>query len=291
MRVKNLNEIKIMNDINLDNLWHLNSINVDNAWQYTKGEDISITIIDTGVFHHNDLDIDADNCRDYIKDGSGYNDISGHGTLIAGLIKGLNTGVAPKSNIYVSKSLNKDGLGSYRSVVDGITYAINMGSDIICMSLGAGSKLPYAIESELKRAKDNGIITVAASGNRGNHQINYPAFYDYVIGVGGTNEDGNRADFSNYGKNLDVVAPSSNIISTHLYNGYAISSGTSLASAITVGSIALMKSYLKNYKGKDVDIYDIRKILSKSSLDDGGNSHRYGYGKIDLKRIFNYLKH
>jgi subtilisin len=83
---------------------------------------------------------------------------------------------------------------------------------------------------------------VAASGNNGSYGLDYPARYPEVISVGAINQKNQVSEFSQFGPNLDIVAPGEAILSTWLDNRYNTISGTSMACAHVSGALALILS-------------------------------------------------
>jgi minor extracellular protease Epr len=112
--------------------------------------------------------------------------------------------------------------------------------DIINMSLGTPSQVS-GLEKLCKKAQQQGIIVVVASGNSGLQENYFPAAYDSCISVGATDENMKVAYFTTYGQELDIVAPGAEILSTYLNGSYAVLSGTSMAAPFVSGCIALMK--------------------------------------------------
>ncbi len=105
------------------------------------------------------------------------------------------------------KVLDSDGSGSYADIASGIRWAADKGAQVINLSLG-GSQPSSVLKDALAYAYGKGVTIVAAAGNDGSRKLCYPAAYnDYVIAVGATCSDKTVADYSNYGKGLDLVAP------------------------------------------------------------------------------------
>lgn len=258
--------------------WGLSIIGIPQAWTKTKGEGVNVAVIDTGVdMSHPDLKNNIKSAIDMHTKTIGVTDDYGHGTMVTGLI----TSVAPMANLHVAKVLDAKGLGSMGHVMDGITFAINNQVDILCMSLGVNRRLPLILEERIREAHRQGIIIVCATGNDGVKPPEYPAFYDFVIGVGGIDKDGNRATFSNFGTEMDIVAPAVDILSTHLDGKYSRMTGTSFASPLVAGGIALMKSHYRQ-KGKELthaDVIELFKGLSERK------TKEYGYGIFDLTKL------
>lgn len=241
------------------------------------GKGVKIGIIDSGCdINHKDLKIASH--RDFTGSGTAE-DSTGHGTHVAGIIAAQGNsygviGVAPDAEIHIYKALDGQ-KGSIKSVTSAISAAINDGMDIINMSLGAtqGTK---TLENLCKKAKDRGIVIVVASGNSGAEQKFYPASYDECIAVGAIDESMRVAYFTSYGEQLDVVGPGARILSTHLNNGYAVLSGTSMASPFISGCLALMKQ-----AGIDLTYENITK--STIDIESPNFDKKSGYGILDPK--------
>jgi|GEM_PF-5467654 len=124
---------------------------------------------------------------------------------------------------------------------------------------------------------------IAASGNYSSSSPYYPASYDEVISVGAVDNEMQRANYSNYGPHLDLVAPggssSVQILSTGYSanegNTYSYMAGTSMAAPHVTGLAALLMA--KGYAGKDDSGEEIiRKILRETALDLGENGRDAG---------------
>lgn len=144
-------------------------------------------------------------------------------------------------------------LGPLKTYADifarGLLYAIRSGAQIVNMSLG----WPYAVDSELMRtmvklAQEKNILLVAAAGNDSTSVPLFPCFYSGVICVGSHNSDGSFSTFSNFGTNVDVLAPGQHILSTYPMSirpnevnedfGYEYDQGTSMAAPFVAGFLA-----------------------------------------------------
>lgn len=267
-------------DINVID-WGLNVINAPSFWNKTMGEGVKVAVIDTGIdTTHPDLKHAIKKTIDLRNHTGNVEDEFGHGTHVAGLIAGLHTGVAPESELYIAKVLDDNGFGEMMNIMDGITFAINFGVDILCMSLGIQRELPAMVRKRLLEAHKKGITIICAGGNGGWKGLNYPSFYDEIIAVGGVDKDLQRATFSNFGKELDVVAPSIDILSTYKDNNYARMTGTSMATPLVAGGIALIKSYYRK-QGIELSPKEIKDMLSKL----GKRNQYYGHGVFDLEKL------
>ena len=232
--------------------WGMALANIQEVWAVSKqGEGIKVAILDTGFSEHVDLveAWKADEAVNCTPEASVNDQGSGHGVHVAGIIAGSDNdfgvvGVAPKAKCYAIRVLDNSGSGSYDTIAAGLRKAIDLEVDIINMSLGAPSEPPTFIHDLIKEAVSKGIVVLAAAGND-SHAVNYPARYDEVIAVAALDESGNLATFTSKDFTVDIVAPGTNIYSTHLNNNYCKMSGTSQASPFVAGICALIKSALK----------------------------------------------
>lgn len=210
----------------------------------------------------------------------GGNDDNGHGTHVAGTIAALDNdigvvGVAPGARLHAVKVLDRNGSGYMSYVIKGIDWATANAEviDVVNMSLG-GSGSDDTDGGDCNASKDSlhlaicrsvaaGVTFVVAAGNESDDaKFHTPAAFDEVItvsaladfdgapgGLGSAtyafstcteNVDDSLACFSNYGRDVDIMAPGVGILSTVLSGGYARYSGTSMASPHVAGAAALI---------------------------------------------------
>lgn len=221
---------------------------------------------------------DSDN-NGYIDDGKGWDfyngdndptDDNGHGTHVAGLAAGVLSGVAPKAKILPVKVLNSNGSGDIGTVAAGVLYAIENGANVINLSLGGsgGGAITNEIQALINNVsvgEQRGVILVAAAGNGGNDGLGdnndlcpmYPASINNnsIISVAAVDAMNNLTSYSNFGSQVDIAAPGGSgwygLFSTYLPNctqycnqltNYASMSGTSMATPVVAGLVALVKS-------------------------------------------------
>lgn len=162
------------------------------------GDNIAIAIVDTGV-QTNHVEISANyqssGSYDFVNSDSDPSDDEGHGTHVASIAAGVKDGsemhgVAYNSDIIAIKVLDSSGNGTYQNVADGISAAAAAGAKVINLSLG-GSSSSTTLRDSLLTAKAADALTVAATGNDGTTQPDYPAYYasdsslaGYVLAVG-----------------------------------------------------------------------------------------------------------
>lgn len=279
-----VNKLKLLDSIqDIEYNKHLTQVNAEYAWNYSKGENTKVVLIDTGMNEHKDLTDSFKYGINMYNRTSDITDEHGHGTAIAGLISGKHTGVAPNTELYVIKVLNENGVGDMVKVSNGISFAVSIKADVLCMSLGVNHGLPVSVQQLIVNARENGVTVVSAVGNSGTHPPQFPAFMNEVIGVGGIDDSLKISKFSNYGYQMDLLAPSVNVTTTFNDGKYCQMSGTSMSAPIVAGGIALMISYLKS-----VDKEHSPNAILKYIKDSYNNEHKVdrGYGVFDLERIF-----
>lgn len=260
-----LDKKEILDSIDGQKSWALEAIKAPQVWEKTKGEGVTIVLIDTGIdSQHDDINSRVKDKFNMIHKNLDVTDEYGHGTHVAGLIVGEHTGVAPMADLHIIKVLNGDGLGSMANVMDGITYALNIKADILSISLGMKYDIPLILKQRIIEAVEQGVTIVSAVGNNGDHTPNNPARMDEVIGVGGLDIDMNITQFTNSG--YDVLAPSVDILSTYKDGKYAKLTGTSMASPLVAGAIALLISHNRK-QGKKLKPKEIKEMLKGKKLD------------------------
>lgn len=201
----------------LDITWGLKAIAAEKAWSQTKGSGARVLVLDTGVdATHPDLIQRFEKGRGFMGDGS-ISDEVGHGTHTSGTVvaDGMGSGlfgVAPEARFLMAKVCAANGCSS-AGIVQGVDWGISEKVDVMSLSLG-GPFLSTSAKQAYARAEQAGIFVVAASGNDGTGTVSYPAAISTVLAVGALNEDLTKAPFSQWGPELDVVAPGVNVISS-----------------------------------------------------------------------------
>jgi len=277
--------------------WGLKMLNVEGTWIKTKGDGIKICVLDTGKpLNHPDLEANILGAANFTSDADLYDRESGHSTHCGGIIGAIDNqqgvvGIAPECELYFAKVLANNGLGKFEWIANGIQWAIDLQVDIISMSLGSTAQPPNnRIEKLLEKAVDNGIIPVAAAGNEGAKEVNYPARYDCCLAVSAVDKNKNITSWSNQGTKVEISAPGSDIYSTYLNGGYAILSGTSQATPFISGTLALCKAWhriVTEDTSSCRNIAEARAHLENISDDLGqvGRDTTYGYGIPNLGKL------
>lgn len=251
-------------------------IDAVNAWKITKGSrSVKIAVIDTGIdYNHPDLKSNIwtntaelngkpgvdDDKNGYIDDIHGYDfanndgdpmDDNSHGTHCAGTIGAVHdngvgvAGVMAEVSLVPVKFLTGSGSGTLEAAVKSIDYATVVGVDLMSNSWGGGG-YTQTLKDAIQRASDAGIIFTAAAGNdsaNNDTSPHYPSNYDVpnVVSVAATTAQDTLASFSCYGKRtVHIAAPGHRILSTVPNNGYAVYSGTSMATPHVSGALGLL---------------------------------------------------
>ena len=284
------------------------------------GKGVTVCLVDSGIdlLHPDFAHLHLVAWKDFVNLRSTPYDDGGHGTAMAGLIaaNGSLHGVAPDVSFLVVKVINSAGFGSSAEVADGIRFCLDpfgdgtRGADLISISLG--SKNPLFIATDVSRAAqlalDRGVFVIASAGNNGgaidNTDVEIPASNPLAIAVGAVDSGGRIARFSSIGADAnrtdpnrkpEVVAPGVQVITTARGAHYVTSSGTSPATAIAAGVIALLLQARPGLKpaGSTANILLLKWALVRSSTAGPGqilpHDARYGYGIIAGKKALTYL--
>jgi len=223
-----------------------------------------------------------------------------HGSFVAGIIAAKannNYGIAGIAGGWGSQGVSIIpycvGISNPNSEVidDAIIAAVDNGVNVIQLSLSVPET--SAINDAIQYAINNGVVVVCASGNSNLSYLPFPASNPNVIAVGATTRLRQRAEFSNYGSNLSVVAPGVNIKGLNLTsqrNKFYESKGTSFAAPQVSAVIGLMLSV-----NPHLTTADIRYIIESTAQKLAGYSFVYnpvqhpngtwnsevGYGLVD----------
>ncbi|WP_226675757.1 S8 family serine peptidase [Rossellomorea aquimaris] len=281
-------------DMKAPSMYHLETLAIEKAQKMAGKNKVRVGVIDTGIeVNHPELKnkvVVNENAMNPLK--KGQPDV--HATHVAGIIaaeKGNGIGgygVAPNSDIVSIDVFNRSPFVTDYTIAEGILEAINQKVKVINMSLGSYYPSPI-IKDAVKKATDAGIIIVASAGNDGADMINYPAAFEDVISVGATNDKNELAEFSSYGKNVDVVAPGEAIygpvFDVDKRSSFAKLSGTSMSAPMVTGLVSLLLS-----KHPNLTPYQVQYILTKTAKDlgDKGYDTSFGYGMIDPVKVLSF---
>jgi len=300
--------------------WHFPMVQMPTAWDVSNGAGVIVAVIDSGVAYEDygkyDQAPDLAGTTfvagwDFVNDDDHPNDDDSHGTHVAGTVAQTTNnasgvaGVAYGATIMPVKVLDEDGSGTDQGVADGIVWAVDHGAQVINMSLG-GPDYSSVLRDAVDYAHDHGVTVVASSGND-NSSIGYPAAYENCIAVGAVRYDETRSYYSNYGPELDVVAPGGDVYADQNGDGYGdgvlqqtfhpdthdptdfgywFFQGTSMASPHVAGVAALLISH-----GIATTPDQVRAALEDTAKDLGpvGWDQEYGQGLIQARSALDYI--
>jgi type VII secretion-associated serine protease mycosin len=283
--------------------WALDAMHTQQAWRTTKGQGITVAVLDTGVDdQHPDLAGNVLAGKDMVGFGAQRGDRAWarHGTAMAGIIAGHGHGVgngdgvlgiAPEAKILPVRVILEDGDSARtrarntrgNALAEGIRWATDHGADVINLSLGDDSKSAHpepAEDAAVQYALKKGAVVVASAGNggeKGDH-ISYPAAYPGVIAATAVDQNGTHASFSTRRWYATVSAPGVDVVIADPDDRYYEGWGTSAASAFVSGAVALIKA-----AHPGLSPAQIKKLLEDTARNapSGGRDDSRGYGFID----------
>ncbi|GAA4926895.1 type VII secretion-associated serine protease mycosin [Streptomyces coeruleoprunus] len=284
--------------------WGNEALNADEAWRTTKGEGITVAVLDTGVDEtHPDLAGNVLPGKDFIGFGARRGDRAWarHGTAMAGIIAGHGhgpdggdgvLGVAPEAKILPvrvilegsDKARAKARHTKGSALAQGIRWAVDQGADVINLSLGDDSESAHAEAAEdaaVQYALAKGAVVVASAGNGGEKgdRVSYPAAYPGVIAVTAVDRYGTHASFSTSRWYATVSAPGVDVVIADPDRKYYEGWGTSAASAFVSGAVALVRAAHPGLTPSQ-----IKKLIADTARDSpqGGRDDDKGYGTVDV---------
>ncbi|MET8724891.1 type VII secretion-associated serine protease mycosin [Streptomyces misionensis] len=286
--------------------WALQRVLLDELWSQSKGRNVRVAVIDTGVDTKNPQlthAVDASSGANLLPDkngkgqkidrgkADGTTDTVGHGTRVAGIIaarplQGTGfVGLAPEATIIPIKQNDADGDGTAQTLAAAIEHAIREKAQVINISQDTANAVQPA--DGLRQAVDDAlrhqIVVVASAGNDGldgNDKRTYPASYPGVLAVAASDRNNERAAFSQSGDFVGVAAPGVDMISTVPKGGHCSDSGTSFSAPYVAGVAALIKAKHPDWTAREV----IAQIEQTAERSVAGHDHLVGWGVVDPVR-------
>ncbi|MFB6622309.1 type VII secretion-associated serine protease mycosin [Streptomyces sp. NPDC056374] len=283
-----------------DRQWQLTTMGAEEIWQLSKGEGVTVAVIDSGVDKNNpDLRGQVLKGKDFYpaKPGDESTDFDGHGTSMAGHIAGTGErdggngafGLAPGTKILPIRVPSGDDDGQSqadadaefnRILPDAIRFAVDSGAKVINISIAVETSSPQ-VTSAVKYALDKNALIFAGVGNDGQkaNKLMYPAATPGVVGVGAIDKKLTRIPMSQFGPQVDVVAPGQDTFAAcGMGNGTCASSGTSNATALASAAAALIWSKHPDWTNNQVLKVMLNTIAAPT---EGDKRNDYiGYGAI-----------
>lgn len=230
-------------------------------------DNVNVYVIDTGIYAaHKDFGDRASVGTDTVGDGQNGVDCMGHGSHVAGTIAGTTYGLAKGAKVIGVRVLDCQGSGSTESVIAGIDWVTKNAKKpaVANMSLGGGTD--DALDAAVKASVGSGVTYAVAAGNDSADACqSSPAREPSAITVGATDDQDEKATFSNWGTCVDLFAPGVDITSVGITDPEATAkmSGTSMATPHVAGGVAL---YLADHP--DATPADVTKALVDGSTPD-----------------------
>lgn len=281
------------------------------------GKNISVAILDTGIFLHPDFSGRIIAFQDFVHQNKEPYDDSGHGTHVAGclagdgyLSEGRFCGVAPACQLIIGKILDRNGSGNIDTMISAIHWILDNQKEynikILNISIGFEERVAeYKINKLmdlLETVWSRGIIVVVAAGNKGpaGKSISPLGMSKNIVTVGCHDLDYNKEGvtlcetYSGRGpstyslKKPDMVAPGTNIISTcyqcrrngkNFVDIYEAKSGTSFATPLVSGAAALLLE-----KKNQLTPNEIKYRLCYTATDLNEPWNKQGWGMLNVKR-------
>ena len=298
-------------------------INLSTAWNTTKGkksnaEAIKVAIIDEG------FEVSHPEIKDQIfatyNVMTGTTDVSNtststfsHGTAVAGVIASKYLGVAPEAQLIL---INIDLLDDYQSsstlteadLISAFQKAVDLGAQVINCSWGGGT-VSDILSAKIQELKDKNITVVFSAGNDSSNLDSDGTIDESelssVIGVGASSVENDITSYSNYGSQIDLIAPAggnttdgllgilsldltgTNGINTSTQLGlvnynYSFVQGTSFSAPTVSGVVALLLAAKPTLTADE-----IRQILIDTADKVGtSNGADYSVNNFDVKRAY-----
>ena len=283
-----------------------------------KNKGITVAVLDTGIALHPDFDNRILAFRDFVNHENSVYDDSGHGTHVAGCICGSGklsngkfAGIAPDGKLVVGKVLDYKGDGIIENMIEGIDWILECKKQhdirILNISIGMGEHTDKERMSRLlekvDEAWERGLLVVCAAGNGGPKPMSISPIgaLQNVITVG-CHEGGYFGEKENLCENYsgrgpsvyeikkpDIVAPGTEIISCNAFcerrgfgykNEYVAKSGTSMATPIVSGALALLLQKYPFYSNEQA-----KRKLQYTAKDLGEAWNKQGYGMVQVNSL------
>ncbi|MBC7773455.1 MAG: S8 family serine peptidase [Pyrinomonadaceae bacterium] len=279
------------NDPQFSGQWHHPRIQSPQAWDIGTGNAAIIcAFVDTGIdLTHPDLApnrVPGYNSASHLAEinGGDVSDINGHGTHVAGDGAAIGNNAVGVSGtgwnfriMMVRTSNVTSGNAFISDILEGARWAADNDAKVVSASYGGVEA--SSVGTTGTYIKGVGSLFLYAAGNSSTNHASFD--YPDVIVVGASDEGDNRAGFSSYGVAVDVFAPGTNILSTTNGGGYGYASGTSMATPVTNGALALIWSVNPSFTAQQVEDF-----LEQGADDIGneGNDNVFGWGRINVFR-------
>ncbi|VDK74993.1 unnamed protein product [Litomosoides sigmodontis] len=282
-------------------------LDVDKLWDMGyKGQGVKVAIFDTGLDKHHPHFQQIVERTDWTNEETA-DDGLGHGTFVAGLIASSDhrcDGLAPAASIYAYKVFTKKQVSFTSWFLDAFNHAILRGINVLNLSIGGPDFTDRPFMDKVWELTANGIILISAIGNDGPKfgTLNNPADQMDVIGVGGINGDSKIASFSSRGMTTwelpggygrvkpDIVSYGSSVYGSSLDGGCRALSGTSVASPVVSGAVAVMLSGIEDKRLWNPAVVKQALVEGATRLPNVATMFEQGAGKMNILASFQFMR-
>jgi len=271
--------------------WHHPMMQSPAAWDIHRADgksEVVVAVTDTGIVPHEDLPyrVPGFNSVSDLPEVSGgdLTDIHGHGTHVAGCAAAAGDNTVGVSGvgwrlrvmpIRVSEATN--GGASFENLLQAVQWAAENGAKVISTSYSGIGYEPIETMGQYVRSLDASMLW--AAGNSATDHSGWD--FEHVVVVGASSQSDQRASFSSFGRGVDLFAPGVSILSTTRDGAYGFASGTSMATPVANGALAMIRSanplltaaHAEHILFNSCDFWDAEP-----------NSETFGWGRINLKR-------
>lgn len=265
--------------------WQQEALNFAALPEEPRGSGVTIAVIDGGIQASHPALTDADITTTNQAEPGAEVVADTHATGIASLIVGNPASRIP--GIAQGATIHNYDIGSDASAIDiarAIIKALVDGADVIsisqtltCEFILAGMHArcePEAVRSAIEYAESAGVVVVAGAGNDGDgegcdtgreaNKDSWPAKFPTVIAVGGIDRDGSTWECTPDKDYIDVLAPATNLRIATVESSYGIASGTSFATPLVAGLVAILLA-----DNPDLTPADVRELLASATAGGG----------------------
>ncbi|MBG8555854.1 S8 family peptidase [Hymenobacter guriensis] len=303
--------------------YYLKNVRAYRAWDISKGDtNIVIGVLDTGTrFTHQDLkDQEKRNYRDPVdgidNDEDGYVDnfrgwdmadndndptadaaylgtARGHGITVTGVAaartdNGKGVAGAGFNCKYLPIKIYPSTPAGVFAGYEAIVYAADHGCQVINLSWGGvGGKSQYEQDIINYAVLNHDVVIVAAAGNTNAELDFYPASYEHVLSVAALEPNNQKGKTNTYSYHVDISAPGQQMLTTGSAHDSAYSTvgGSSLASPLVAGAVALVRAQYPDYSAEQV-MARVRQTADSLYTITGNAAYRHklGTGRLNMHR-------